>query len=202
LFIVSAPSGAGKTSLVHALVARDPRVEVAISHTTREARPGEMDGCHYHFVDAATFLSLEREGLFLESAQVFGNRYGTSREAVSARLAVGQDVVLEIDWQGAAQVKRALPEAVGIFILPPSRQALAERLAGRGQDSADVITQRMQAATREISHWREFDYLVVNDDFETAVTELHAVIVSNRLRCESQARSNRELLDSLLESSR
>jgi len=198
LFVVSAPSGAGKTTLVHALVARDERVEVSVSHTTRAARPGEMDSCHYHFVDEAGFQALEVRGAFLESATVFGHRYGTSQQAVRERLAAGRDVVLEIDWQGATQVKQRLPEAVSVFILPPSREALEERLARRAQDSQDVIARRMQAATREISHWQEFDYLVVNDEFETAVAELQAIVVSSRLHRATRAGELRELLDSLL----
>ncbi len=194
LFIVSAPSGAGKTSLVNALVACDPQVELSVSHTTRAIRPGEMDGRHYHFVDRARFSQLRYEGLFLEWAQVFGNSYGTSSRAVSGRLALGRDVILEIDWQGARQVREAMPGVVSIFVLPPSPGALRERLAGRGQDSPEVIEGRMAAASRELSHWQEFDYLVVNDEFQAAVEQLHAIVVASRLVVARQAARHRDLL--------
>jgi guanylate kinase len=187
LFIVAAPSGAGKTSLVKALRERDPHIQVSVSHTTRAPRPGEQDGVHYHFVDEARFLDLVGEGAFLEHANVFGNRYGTSEAAVRALLDSGQDVILEIDWQGARQVRRRIPEALGIFILPPDREELRRRLQGRGQDSAEVIEGRMQQARDEISHYVEFDYLVINDRFDQALDQLAAIFTAQRLRLNPQA---------------
>lgn len=198
LYIVAAPSGAGKTSLVRRLVETTPGVAVSISHTTRPPRPGERDGVHYHFVSLAVFEAMIAEGAFLEHAQVFGNRYGTSRAAVLAQLEAGQDVILEIDWQGARQVRMLAPDSLGIFILPPSREALRERLAGRGQDSREVIERRMAAALDELSHHAEFDYLVVNDDFATALDTLRAIVVANRQRRAAQLERHRELLRALL----
>ena len=176
LFILSAPSGAGKTSLANALVESNPNVEFSVSHTTRAARPGERDGVHYHFVSMAEFERLIGAGEFLEHAQVFGNRYGTSRRAVADLLRACQSVLLDIDWQGARAVKAQMPEAVSIFILPPSREALRERLTRRGQDSAEVIERRMREATAEMSHFHEFDYTIVNDSFEAALADLRAVV--------------------------
>jgi guanylate kinase len=187
LYIVSAPSGAGKTSLVKALVGQDPEILVSVSHTTRRSRPGEEDGVHYHFVDTAAFEGMLARGAFLEHAQVFGNYYGTSREWVEARLAEGRDVLLEIDWQGARQVREALPAAVSVFILPPSRAALEERLRGRGQDDETVIARRMEEAVGELSHYGEYDYLVVNDDFQVALEDLRAIFRARRLRRGRQA---------------
>jgi len=176
LFILSAPSGAGKTSLAKALVESDPTVEFSVSHTTRPMRPGEQDGVHYHFVSLADFERLIGEGVFLEHAEVFGNRYGTSRRAIEALLAAGRSVLLDIDWQGARAVKAQMPEAVSIFVLPPSREALRERLNRRGQDSPEIIERRMREATAEMSHFREFDRLIINDDFDAALSDLRAIV--------------------------
>ncbi len=198
LFIVSAPSGAGKTSLVKALVAADLSVVVSVSHTTRPPRPGEVDGLNYHFVDAATFHAMVAEGTFLEHAQVFGNYYGTSRHAVEAELAAGHDVVLEIDWQGAAQIRRQLPESISIFILPPSRAVLRERLTGRGQDDPAVIERRLAEAAGEMSHYPEADYLVINDQFATALEDLKAIVRANRLTQLRQQQAQAGLLGKLL----
>ncbi len=198
LYIVAAPSGAGKTSLVKKLVETTAGVELSISHTTRPPRPGEEQGVHYHFVTLAAFEAMIAEDAFLERAQVFGNRYGTSRAAVLEQLQAGQDVILEIDWQGARQVRTLLPDSLTIFILPPSREVLRERLAGRGQDSAEVIEQRMAAALSELSHYAEFDYLVVNDDFGTALDVLRAILIANRQRRAVQLERHKELLHTLL----
>ncbi|OGI40874.1 MAG: guanylate kinase [Candidatus Muproteobacteria bacterium RBG_16_62_13] len=179
LFILSAPSGAGKTSLANALVESDPNVEFSVSHTTRAPRPGERDGVHYHFTGMAEFERLIGEGVFLEHAQVFGNRYGTSRRAIEALLAAGKSVLLDIDWQGARTVKTQMPAAISIFILPPSREALRERLLRRGQDSPGVIERRMREATAEMSHFHEFDHIIINDDFDAALTDLRAVVGGN-----------------------
>lgn len=198
LYIVAAPSGAGKTSLVKSLVETTPEVVVSVSHTTRPPRPGEQDGVHYHFVSSATFEAMQAEGAFLEHAQVFGNRYGTSRAAVLAQLAAGLDVILEIDWQGARQVRALLPNSTTIFILPPSREALRQRLAGRGQDSPETIERRMAAALSELSHYAEFDYLVINDRFSAALEALRAIVIANRQRREAQLERQRGLLGTLL----
>jgi len=198
LFIVSAPSGAGKTSLVKALLDSTPGLTVSISHTTRAMRPGERDGVDYHFVDAAGFQAMVSAGAFLEHARVFDNYYGTSVAAVRERLDQGLDVILEIDWQGARQVRRALPEAVSIFVLPPSRAALEQRLRGRGQDSHEIIARRMRDARSESSHFGEYDFLVINDDFDTALAELRAIVQAQRLRQEPQAARYRRLIDELL----
>jgi guanylate kinase len=187
LIIVSAPSGAGKTSLLKALVDADPAVGVSVSHTTRPMRPGERDGVDYHFVDEATFVRMIGEGAFLEHARVFDNYYGTSEADVRERLAQGQDVVLEIDWQGARQVRERIADTLSIFILPPDPRALHDRLCGRGQDSEEVIARRMRDAQNEMSHYAEFDYLIVNDDFEQALKELQAVVTATRLRQAIQA---------------
>lgn len=180
LFIVSAPSGAGKTSLVNALVERLPAISLSVSHTTRPIRPGETDRVHYHFVDDGVFDSMVARDAFLEHADVFGHRYGTALAPVEERLAAGEDVILEIDWQGARQVRAALPWAVGIFILPPSRETLLERLRSRGKDSDAVIEGRMAAADEEMSHQDEFDYRVVNDDFDTALEALGLIVLGRR----------------------
>jgi guanylate kinase len=180
LYIVAAPSGAGKTSLVKALLEVDPHVVVSVSHTTRAMRPGEQDGVDYNFVDVAQFEALVAEHRFLEYAKVFDNYYGTSRDWVETTLAAGKDVILEIDWQGARIVRQAFAEAVGIFILPPSRQALEERLRGRGQDSDEIIARRMQDAKGEISHYDEFDYVVINDVFDDALFDLRAIVAARR----------------------
>ncbi|MGD8309486.1 MAG: guanylate kinase [Chromatiales bacterium] len=197
LFVVSAPSGAGKTSLVRALLDADPGVEVSVSHTTRPPRPGEKDGVHYHFVDSATFRGLAEAGAFLEHARVFDNHYGTSRADIEDRLARGRDVILEIDWQGARQVRERLPYAVSVFILPPSAHALEERLRGRGQDSDEVIAARLAEARAELSHYAEFDYLVVNDQFDIALEELRAIVTARRLRLGAQVRRQAGRLEGL-----
>lgn len=198
LFTISAPSGAGKTSLVNALLPALDGVQVSVSHTTRAQRPGEIDGVNYHFVAMSEFQRMLEHGDFLESAEVFGNRYGTSQRWVKDTLAAGTDVILEIDWQGAQQVRRLMPETLSIFILPPSRTALEQRLTQRGQDSATVIQKRMSAAIDEMSHYPEADYLVVNDDFETALQELRAIFVAQRLRLPRQQTRQAALLGELL----
>ena len=199
LYILSAPSGAGKTSLLKALREQDDELLVSISHTTRPMRPGEEDGVHYHFVDHARFLHMVEAGEFLEHAEVFGNFYGTAEGAVRAQLQAGQDLVLEIDWQGARQVRKRFPEAISIFILPPDRQALRERLDSRGQDSEEVIAGRMREAVSEMSHYQEFDYLVINDIFDAALAELASIIQCQRLRTPRQIDLNQERLRQLLE---
>lgn len=196
LFILSAPSGAGKTTLAKALVDALPDVAISVSHTTRSKRPGERDGVDYIFVSDAEFLASVEAGEFLEHAQVFGNRYGTSRGAVERLLQQGKDVILDIDWQGARAVKKAMPQAKSIFILPPSRDALAQRLAGRGQDSTAVIERRMRAAISEMEHYKEFDYQVVNDDFAAALADLKAIIAGKPERVRPLAVDISTLLDS------
>ncbi|KUJ83943.1 guanylate kinase [Microbulbifer flavimaris] len=198
LYTVSAPSGAGKTSLVKALVDSDSQVTVSVSHTTRARRPGEEDGVNYHFVDREAFLAMLDRNAFLEHAQVFDNFYGTSRDWVEETLGSGRDVILEIDWQGAAQVRRILPDTVGIFILPPSQEALRERLTGRGQDDESVIERRMGLAIDEMSHFVEADYLVINDDFQVALAELQSILVAQRQRLERQQQRHSQLLQALL----
>lgn len=199
LFIISAPSGAGKTSLVKTLLQRIDRVEVSISHTTRQPRPGERDGSDYHFIDKTAFEVLVKAGEFLEYAQVFDNDYGTSRGGVLERLDAGIDVILEIDWQGARQVRQAVSGAVNVFILPPSLEALRERLTARGQDSDEIIGRRMRDAVTEMSHYHEYDYLIFNDEFERAVTELQSLFVARRLRREGQQQRCADILAGLLE---
>jgi guanylate kinase len=176
LYVIAAPSGAGKTSLLHAVMARRPGLSFSVSCTTRKPRAGEVDGKDYHFVDRAEFERLVAAGEFVEHADVFGNLYGTRRSVVEAALADGRDLLLEIDWQGARQVRERLPEAVQVFILPPSRAELEKRLRGRGSDSAEAIARRLEESTIEMSHWREFDYVIVNRDFEAAAAELEAIL--------------------------
>ena len=176
LYVISAPSGAGKTSLVKALLRDEPRLRLSISHTTRTRRPTEAEGREYHFVSKAQFAELVQRGEFLEHAQVFDNNYGTSRAFVDSQLTQGHDVLLEIDWQGAQQVRGAMPDCVSIFVLPPARQALAERLARRATDTPEVIRRRLKDAAADMGHYREFDYVVVNDDFDRAVAELGRII--------------------------
>lgn len=198
LFTVSAPSGAGKTSLVSALVESCDKLRVSVSHTTRPQRPGEEDGTNYHFVSEASFLEMLEQAAFLEHARVFGNLYGTSQPWVEQQLAAGTDVILEIDWQGAQQVKHLLPNSCSIFILPPSRETLQQRLTSRGQDDAAVIDGRMSEAIQEMSHYGESDYLVVNDVFEQAHRDLQAIIASHRLRTDKQTQAHADLLSALL----
>jgi guanylate kinase len=176
LFVISAPSGAGKTSLVKALLTSEPQLRLSISHTTRTRRPTEIDGREYHFVSKPQFAQLASHGEFLEHAQVFDNNYGTARAFVERELARGHDVLLEIDWQGARQVRRAMPDCVSIFILPPARAALAERLARRATDTPEVIGRRLKDAAGDMSHYGEFDYLVVNDNFDKALGELKRIV--------------------------
>ena len=198
LYTVSAPSGAGKTSLAKALVESTADIQVSISHTTRPMRPGERDGVNYHFVTQEAFAAMLEVAEFLEHAQVFNNFYGTSKEWVESTLQAGVDVILEIDWQGAAQVRRQIPEAVSVFILPPSRETLYSRLTGRGQDSEEVIAARMAEAKNELTHYVESDYLIVNQDFDKALMEFKAIIQAQRLRQKYQARRHEALLRSLL----
>lgn len=198
LYIIAAPSGAGKTSLVKALLDADPSVRLSISYTTRAPRPGEVDGEHYHFVDDTLFMQMLSEGDFLESAQVHGARYGTSQTLVDSMLKAGHDLILEIDWQGAAQVRKLYPESIGIFILPPSLDALRQRLNNRRQDSEAVIARRLAAAREEMSHVAEFDYVTINDKFEVALHDLLAIIRAQRLKREVQLREHAALLETLL----
>lgn len=198
LFIVSAPSGAGKSSLVKAWLARDDAIDLSISYTTRAPRPGELDGVHYHFTDPAGFMAMLERGEFLESAEIYGNHYGTSQRWIEAEMAKGRDILLEIDWQGAAQVRRLMPDAVSIFILPPSITELRRRLVGRASDSPEVIERRMAMAREEITHALEADYLVINDDFDAAVEDLLAIARALRLRVSGQALRQTAVLRGLL----
>lgn len=186
LYVVAAPSGGGKTSLIKALLEKDDRVSLSVSYTTRTARPGEKDGVHYHFVDDPTFIGLIRKNAFLEHAEVFGHRYGTRQDAVEKKMRAGFDVLLDIDWQGARQVRKSLPSCCTIFILPPSLEVLHNRLAKRGQDSEEVIEERMREARTEISHSSEFDYLIINDDFDKALADLQSIIRHGKLRWPKQ----------------
>jgi guanylate kinase len=198
LYVVSAPSGGGKTSLIAALLERDDRIHLSVSHTTRQPRPGEIDGRNYHFVDETTFLRLVDEGAFLEYARVFGHWYGTGRQAVTEQLEAGFDVVLDIDWQGARQIRQNFPTCRSIFIVPPSLRTLRERLAGRRQDSADVIERRMAKAAAEISHWDEFDYLIVNNRFSDALAALHSIIRKGQKPAEKYPGEHAKILAELL----
>lgn len=198
LYVVSAPSGAGKTSLVKAMLERDSGILVSVSHTTREMRPGEVDGVDYNFVAMDEFNKMIEASAFLEFAEVFTNKYGTSQLWVQEQLDNGKDVILEIDWQGAQQIRRLMPDCLSIFIVPPSKEALRERLNNRGQDSEEVIEHRMSEAVSEMSHYGEYDYLVVNDDFDTALNDLHSIFVAQRLKLDNQQDSQSELLTSLL----
>ncbi len=198
LYTVSAPSGAGKTSLVNALVQSNPEVCVSVSHTTRPQRPGEKDGVNYHFVGHGQFEAMLAQDAFLEHARVFNNLYGTSRQWVLNTLEQGLDVILEIDWQGAKQVREQLPEPVSLFILPPSLASLRQRLTGRGQDNPEVIEARMNEAISEMSHFQDADYLIINDDFTTALAQFQALITSQHLRLGRQAQIHATLLRELL----
>lgn len=198
LYIISAPSGAGKTSLVSKLIDRDDRIKVSVSTTTRAQRPGEEDGVNYHFVDIATFEKKVAEEDFLEHAQVFDNYYGTSKSSVEEQLEAGHDVILEIDWQGAQQVRKLIPEAITVFILPPSLAELEKRLTGRGTDSDEVIQRRMKDAVNEMIHYNEFDYVVINNNFDMALCELHSVFVANRLRLAQQEKNHKNLINALI----
>jgi len=198
LFIVAAPSGAGKTTLVKLLLERDTGIGLSVSTTTRAPRPGEMNGREYHFVDVPAFLALRERGDFLESAEVHGNFYGTSRRWIVEQMEAGQDILLEIDWQGAQQVRRIFPDCIGIFILPPSVEELERRLRGRGQDSADIIARRTAAALSEMRHVNEFDYVIINNKLPEALEDLQTVVRSVRLHYASQRDRHRALF-SLIE---
>lgn len=198
LFVVSAPSGAGKTSLVRALLELDSRLRLSVSYTTRAPRRGEVDGEHYHFVDPDTFETMVSGGAFVEYARVFENAYGTAESALRQVLQSGDDLLLEIDWQGARQVRERVPEAVSVFILPPTLAVLEQRLRGRGQDSGTVIAGRMARARDELSHYPEYDYLVVNDRFDTALAQLRVIVAAERLRQPRQVAAHGDLLKVLL----
>lgn len=201
LFIISSPSGAGKSSLLSALLEHyngDQRIAVSISHTTRTTRPGEVDGVHYHFVSKEEFQTLIDRNAFFEWAEVFGNYYGTSKELIEQALHAGTDVFLDIDWQGARQIRALYPQAKSIFILPPSLTVLEHRLNSRGQDSQGVIAKRMAQAVSEMSHYDEYDYLIINDHFESALQQLYAIVQANRVTLEHQRVSNADLLTQLL----
>jgi guanylate kinase len=202
LYIISAPSGAGKTSLVKQLVADIDRLTVSVSHTTRPMRPGEVHGRDYYFVPVADFQAMLERQAFLEHAQVFDNFYGTAQQTVEENLSKGLDVILEIDWQGAQQIKKLLPDSLSIFILPPSTAILQQRLRNRGQDDEQIIARRMRDAVTEISHYDEFDYLVVNDVFEQALTELKSILIANRLTRQRQQQNLELLLKALLSQQR
>ena len=195
---MSAPSGAGKTSLIKALMEQDQRVEVSVSHTTRPQRPGEVEGVNYFFISTETFREMREAGAFFESAEVFGHFYGTSLTQLEARLSDGADVILEIDWQGAQQVRRLLPDSAWLFILPPSLEALKSRLQARGQDAEDTIDLRMRAARDEMSHWDEADYLIINDQFDVALEALQSLVRSLRLRTGQQQSALQDLIEDLL----
>lgn len=198
LFIVAAPSGAGKSSIVNACLARDANIALSISFTSRAPRPGERHAQHYHFVGADEFQRMIDAGDFFEWANVHGDLKGTARQSVEPQLAAGRDVLLEIDWQGAQQVRAKVPDAVGVFILPPSREALEERMRKRGQDSEDVIARRLAAARHEMSHFGEFDYVIVNEVFDTAVDEMCAIFTASRLRRNQQIQRHHEMIQQLL----
>jgi guanylate kinase len=201
LFIVAAPSGAGKSSIVNACLARDANICLSVSFTSRPPRPGERHAEHYHFVDDARFQEMIAAGDFFEHARVHGDWKGTARQSVEPQLAAGRDVLLEIDWQGARQVRKQVPDALGVFILPPSRAALDERMRKRGQDSEEVMARRLAAAREEMSHYAEFDYVIVNEDFATAVDEMCTIFAASRLRLDAQAWRHRGLIDALLQES-
>ena len=195
LFIVSSPSGGGKTSLVRALVEVEPEVRLSVSHTTRAARPGEVDGRDYHFVTPPVFERMLEAGEFLESAMIYGNRYGTSQKWIERERAAGHDVLLEIDWQGAQQVRRLMRQVVTIFILPPSPEVLESRLRGRGQDSEEIVSRRLAAARHEIAHVSEYEYVIINEDFNRAAQDLRSIIRAERLKLARQLARNVNLIN-------
>ena len=201
LYIITAASGVGKTTLVRALLAQDSGIGLSVSYTTRKPRPGEREGEDYHFVDDAQFLRMLAAGEFLESAEVHGARYGTSRACVDRVLQRGQDIILEIDWQGAAQIRSLYPHAIGIFIMPPSMEALVQRLNKRNQDSAEVIARRLAVAREEMAHVCEFDYVTINDDFDMALADLQAIVRARRLKLDKQLQRHNTLLEDLCRSS-
>lgn len=198
LYVISAPSGAGKTSLVKALVDGTPHLKVSVSYTTRARRMGEVDGVNYHFVTREQFLAKVQQGDFLEHAEVFGNLYGTSQSWVEQQLHSGDDIILEIDWQGAQQIRKLMPDAITIFILPPSREVLIQRLRNRGQDSEEIIARRTAEAINEMTHYSESDYLVVNDNFQHALHDLQSIVHSERLRQVRQGARHESLIENLL----
>lgn len=198
LYIISAPSGAGKTSLISSLLENLDNTEMTVSHTTREPREGEVNGKHYHFISKDTFLDDVQENLFLEHANVFGNYYGTSKNTTETLLQKGVDVILEIDWQGAQQVRKLMPKSRSIFILPPSKEELERRLRGRDTDTEDVIAKRLGQSCDDIKHYDEFDYIVINDDFNESVQQLASIFSANRLTLEKQQIKNKALLTSLI----
>jgi len=198
LYVVAAPSGGGKTSLISALLKKDERVQLSVSYTTRPPRPGELDSVHYHFVDEDSFQTLIDRKAFLEYASVFDYHYGTSREVVEQQLAAGFDVILDIDWQGARQIRNSFPSSRSIFVIPPSLDVLRQRLIERGQDNDTVVQRRMRDAQAEISHWDEFDFLIINDKFDEALGELHSIIRSGQPRQPYDQKQNGEILAELL----
>ncbi|PMQ02994.1 Guanylate kinase [Dyella sp. AD56] len=198
LFVVAAPSGAGKSTLVNALLEREPSISLSISHTTRPPRPGEQYGRHYFFVERGVFEQEIADGIFLEHAEVHGNLYGTSRNTVNTLLGEGCDVLLEIDWQGARQIRKSKPDCVSVFILPPSRPELERRLRGRGSDSPEVIARRLHNSREEIAHAHEFDYIIVNDNFETALQDLQSIVRAVRQRSAPQWKRHEALIQELL----
>ncbi len=200
LYIFSAPSGAGKTSLVEVLLKSTEAIGVSVSHTTRDRRPGEEDGIHYHFIEKDNFEKMVQAGTFLEHAKVFDNYYGTSQKALEDRLSEGEDIILEIDWQGAQQVRKLMPYAISVFILPPSRSALQQRLNSRGQDSDEIIARRMQDATSDMAHYVEFDFVVINDDFDLAAQKLRSIVLAQRQRLDVVAKCEQSVLEALLTS--
>jgi len=198
LYIVAAPSGAGKSSLVNAVLSRETGIVLSISFTSRKARPGERHAQHYHFISKEEFETMIGNGDFFEHALVHGDYKGTAKQSVEPQLAAGKDVLLEIDWQGARQVREKLPDAISIFILPPSKDALETRMRNRGQDSEDVIKQRLANAREEMSHYNEFDFVIVNENFDAAVSELRAIFQAQRLKCEAQQQRHATLIQTLL----
>lgn len=197
LFIVSAPSGAGKTSLVRGLLNINPHIDLSVSYTTRQPREGEVNGKDYHFVTRESFLDMAQRGEFLESAEVYGNLYGTSQSWINQENARDRDILLEIDWQGAAQVRKHIPDCTTIFILPPSLTILESRLRGRNQDSAEVIARRLAAAAEDVAHVAEFDYVIINDDLDEALRQLNAVVLGARLRSDRQLLRHQVLVNQL-----
>jgi guanylate kinase len=195
LFIVSSPSGGGKTSLVKALLEAEPAVRLSVSYTTRPARPGEVDGHDYHFVTPPVFERMLEAGEFLESAVIYGNRYGTSQKWIEREQSQGHDVLLEVDWQGAQQLRRLMRQVVSVFILPPSPEVLEARLRGRGQDSEEIVARRLAAAREEISHVSEYEYVIINDDFNRAAQDLHSIIRAERLKLARQLARNVNLVN-------
>ena len=198
LYIISAPSGAGKTSLIKALLKSVDRIKVSVSHTTRPRRPKEVDGVDYHYINVEQYQKMLAEGDFLEYAEVFGNHYGTSKKSVEELVDRGTDVILELDWQGARQIQKKMPKAIRIFVLPPSLDALQQRLNDRAQDDDSVIQKRMLEAKQEMSHYNEYQFVIINDDFEVAFNELKSLVTAERLRLERQSFEHHDLINSLI----